>query len=65
MSDVTVVPRSPGWVLVGRTTGPSGFHRVRSVSKNGTLVTACGLVGRKIEESQQAIIECPACAAET
>jgi hypothetical protein len=59
------VPRSPGWVLVGTTTGPSGFHRIRSVGQNGSLVTACGLVGRKIEDSQRMIIECPACSTQT
>jgi hypothetical protein len=58
-----VVPRTPGWVLVGTRRGPQGFHRVMSASQNGSLVTACGLVGRKIVEYQGSIIECPECAA--
>jgi hypothetical protein len=61
MTDVQPVPRSPGWILVGTTKGPSGFHRIMSVGQNGSLVTACGLVGRKIVENQGSIIECPDC----
>lgn len=57
-----VVTRKPGWVLVGRRDGPQGFHRVYGAGQNGTLVTVCGVVGRKIDDSQTVIVECPICA---
>lgn len=63
-ASIEPVPRAPGWVLIGTIKGPMGFHRVRSMNRLGSLVTACGLVGRKIAEGQQAILECPECNAE-
>ena len=62
MSDFQApTPRAPGWTLVTSRDGPLGWHRVASVNQLGSLKTACGLTGRKIEESQRAIICCSAC----
>jgi len=57
------VPRRPGWNLIATRTGPKGYHRVRAVAGPGTLICVCGLVGRKIEDSQRLVIECPDCSA--
>lgn len=57
-----LVERRSGWILVGGTAGPLGFHRAYSAGQNGTLVTVCGVVGRKIDDSEAVIVECPICA---
>ena len=57
----TLVPRPPGWVLVSSKNGPKGFHRVRTVAELGTIVTVCGLKGRRITEDAREIILCPEC----
>ena len=53
--------RRPGWVLVSSTQGPQGYHRVMSVGQNGSLVTVCGRVGRKVPDDQRMIVECHVC----
>jgi hypothetical protein len=56
-----VVPRPPGWILLANKNGPNGFHLVKSVGVLGSVRTVCGLSGRKITESERAIILCPSC----
>jgi hypothetical protein len=56
-----LVERRPGWILVGSTKGPQGYHRAYGAGQNGTLITVCGVVGRRIDDAQTWIIECPAC----
>jgi hypothetical protein len=55
------VPREPGWVLVASRTGPKGHHRIRTVGALGSLVTVCGVTGRKVEDSQRLIMRCVEC----
>lgn len=55
------VTRTPGWVFISNHLGPQGYHRVKTIGTLGSLVTVCGIVGRKLDESQRQIIECEAC----
>ena len=54
--------RVPGWVLVGTRTGPVGYHRVQTASPNGSLLTCCGIVGRKVPDDAVVIPRCSVCA---
>ena len=60
-NDVAPVPRADGWILLGTTSGPRGYHRVASMSQNGSLLTVCGLVGRRVIEDATMIQPCPSC----
>jgi hypothetical protein len=55
------VPREAGWVLVASRTGPRGHHLVKTVGALGSLVTVCGVTGRKVEDSQRQIMRCVEC----
>jgi len=55
--------RKPGWVLVGTKTGPQGYHRVRTASQNGSLLTICGVVGRVVSDEATTIQPCTTCEA--
>lgn len=59
------VPRTPGWTLVADTSGPKGFHRVKSVGTFNSVRTLCGLTGRAISETERMIVPCVACEAVT
>ncbi len=56
-----VVPRKPGWTFISNRQGPQGYHRIKSVASLGSVVTVCGITGRRVEEHQRGIIECPDC----
>jgi hypothetical protein len=59
----SLVPRPPGWFLLANRAGPNGFHLAKAMGPLGVVRTVCGLTGRKITESERAIILCPACEA--
>jgi len=61
---VDYVQRPPGWVLVGTKQGSAGFHRVRTASQNGSLLTVCGKLGRKVDDDSTTIVCCPLCLAD-
>lgn len=53
--------RPAGWVLVGTKSGPQGYHRVRTASQNGSLLTVCGVVGRVVPDEATTIQPCLTC----
>lgn len=63
-SEGLLVPRPPGWVLIANRHGPQGFHRVKAVGQLASVVTICGVVGRRISEVERMIVLCPICQAE-
>ena len=54
-------PRRPGWTLVATTSGPRGWHLIKTIGEFSTVVTLCKVTGRSISESEREIIFCPAC----
>ena len=60
-----LVVRRPGWHLIASRLGIEGWHRVRTVGLHGSVVTACGITGRVVQETQRMITECLACADKT
>jgi hypothetical protein len=60
-----LVPRPPGYHLVANTKGVQGFHRTKvpeaAMAKNGSCVTFCGIVGRRMGEYPEMIPLCPEC----
>lgn len=62
-AEAVPVPRPPGWVLVATRSGPVGFHRVKTVGVEGSVVTLCGITGRVINDHERMIVLCAACEA--
>jgi len=60
---VDLVVRTPGWRLVTNRSGPRGFHLIKTVGLEGSVVTPCGLTGRVITENERMIVPCPTCQA--
>jgi hypothetical protein len=61
--DPIFVPKSPGWRLIATTSGPKGFHLVKSVGTYNSVRTPCGLTGRVVADSERMIAHCAACEA--
>lgn len=55
--------RKPGWHLISTKRGPTGlWHTVKAAEgRYGEVRTACGIVGRKVTESQRQILLCRDC----
>lgn len=62
-----LVPRPPGYHLVTNTKGVQGFHRTKvpeaAMAQYGTVVTLCGIVGRRLGEYPREVPLCHACEA--
>jgi hypothetical protein len=58
-----VVPRQPGWTLLGNRHGPVGYHLIEAQGLHGLMFARCGEFGRYIPDSQRGIIMCPECLA--
>ena len=62
-----LVPTPPGYHLITNRSGVKGFHRTKvpeaAMAKRGSVVTFCGIIGRRIDEYPREIPLCADCEA--
>ena len=60
-NDPDLVNRPPGWSLIANKNGPQGYHVIKSAGLLATVVTLCGITGRKISDVAREIPLCQGC----